>query len=73
MQVQETSDAVTKLSKNMTETFKKSLKKDRWDAINFSEPHMFTNDAIVNRWKQETGKWLAVRRKISCLIVMFAQ
>ena len=61
MQVQETSDAVTKLSGNMKEIFKKSLKQNRWDPIKFSEPHEFTNDAVVGRWKEETGKWLAVR------------
>ena len=62
MQVQETSDAVTKLSGNMKEIFKTSLKQNRWDPIKFSEPHEFTNDAVVGRWKEETGKWLAVRK-----------
>ena len=62
MQVQETSDAVTKLSKEMRETFKKSLKKNRWEQINFCEQHEYTNDNVVGRWKEETGKWLAVRK-----------
>lgn len=59
--VQETSDAITKLAKPLREIFKKSLKKDRWEGIDFTEPEYYTNDAIVERWKAETGKWLAVR------------
>ena len=46
----------------MKDIFKKSLKKNRWEGIKFAEPHEFTNDAIVGRWKEETGKWLAVRK-----------
>ena len=67
MQVQETSEAVTKLSGNMKEIFKKSLKTNRWDGMAFAEPHEFTNDAVVARWKEETGKWLAVRKITSIL------
>lgn len=59
--MQETSDAITKLAKPLREIFKKSLKKDRWEGIDFVEPEAYTNDAIVERWKAETGKWLAVR------------
>ena len=47
----------------MKDTFKKSLMKNRWDGIKMTEPHEFTNDAIVSRWKEETGKWLAVRKE----------
>ena len=62
MQVQETSEAVTKLNGNLKDIFKKSLKQNRWDPIAFSGDHEYTNDAVVARWKEETGKWLAVRK-----------
>ena len=62
MQVQETSEAVTKLSGNMKEIFKKSLIKNKWEGIKFNDHHEFTNDAVVGRWKDETNKWLAVRK-----------
>ena len=61
VEVQQTSDAVTKLSKHMKEVFKDSLKKDIWEGIKWTEPHEFTNDAVVARWKEETDKWKAVR------------
>ena len=47
----------------MRDVFKASLKRNRWSGIKFAEPHEYTNDAIVDRWKAETGKWLAVRNK----------
>ena len=45
----------------MRETFKRSLKTNRWDSINFCDQHEYTNDAIVARWKEETDKWKKVR------------
>ena len=62
MQVQETSEAVTKLNGNLKDIFKKSLKQNRWDPITFAGDHEFTNDAVVARWQVETGKWHAVRK-----------
>ena len=51
----------------MREIFKKSLKTNRWDGINFIDQHEYTNDAIVARWKAETDKWKAVRNLILVL------
>ena len=39
-----------------------TFKQNRWDPITFSGDHEYTNDAVVARWKEETGKWLAVRK-----------
>ena len=60
VEVQEPSEAVTKLSANMQEIYKASLKKNRWEGIKWTEPNEFTNDAIVARWQEEIDKWKAV-------------
>ena len=52
----------------MKEIFKASLKKNRWEGIAWTEPHEFTNDAVVARWREETDKWKAVRKQNNMLI-----
>ena len=45
---------------------KKSLKRDRWDPIDFGDPNNYTNKSLVRRWRVEKNKWLEVS-----LIVVF--
>ena len=42
----------------LKELMKKSLKSNRWDAINLGKNSNYTNDNMVGRWVIEKNKWL---------------
>lgn len=45
----------------MAAIFTKSLKQNRWDPIQETDPADFTNDKLVARWKKECDKWKTVK------------
>ena len=43
----------------------KSLKSNRWDAINLGPQQSYTNDNMVARWMTEKNKWLMRRPEMT--------
>ena len=56
--IQKTTISVTQMTPQLQDIFKKSLKSNRWDAINLGEQAAYTHDNMVNRWVVEKNKWL---------------
>ena len=61
VEIPESTPENTKLSDKMAKIMEKSLKTDRWDPIQESDPSDFTNDKLVARWKAECDKWKQVK------------
>ena len=52
---------VAQMPAQLKELMKKSLKSNRWDAINLGKNSNYTNDNMVGRWVIEKNKWLTQR------------
>lgn len=48
------------MTPQLTAIFKKSLKSNRWDALDLGAKDNYTHDNMVNRWVVEKNKWLQV-------------
>ena len=48
------------MTPQLTEAFKKSLKSNRWNAIDLGAAANYTNDNMVARWITEKNQWLQV-------------
>ena len=59
-ELQQTTQSVTEISPEMHAIFKRSLKSNRWEAIDLGPPQNYTHDNMVNRWTVEKNKWLHV-------------
>ena len=44
------SDAEPKISSELADIMRKSLKKERWDPIDLGEPASYTTEAVNERW-----------------------
>ena len=48
------------MTPQLQEMFKKSLKSNRWKAIDLGAADQYTHDNMVARWVVEKNKWLQV-------------
>ena len=56
--VKKTGMTVQQMTPQLQAIFKRSLKSNRWDAINLGPNSAYTNDNMIDRWNTEKNKWL---------------
>ena len=59
------------MTPQLTEAFKKSLKSNRWNAIDLGAAANYTNDNMVARWITEKNQWLQVSLLFDSNVLVF--
>jgi len=59
-EVQKTNPSTLQMTVQLTEIFKKSLKSNRWHALDLGAKDNYTHENMVQRWVVEKNKWLQV-------------
>ena len=70
VEIQQTTPQVTTMTPQMMETFKKSLRKDRWNKLDLGDKANYEHENVISRWAAERNKWVNVsdRGVLTCVL-----